>query len=211
MDKLKPILFNTDMVRAILDGRKSVTRRVVKSKNHIRNIDNYNGGYQGRYIMTNLLDGIPREFTEMLLPRYRVGDILYIRETCWKGYDNEYHFAADYIYGTKQLCKDIKVIPSIHMPKEAARVFLKVPGVRCERLQGISEAQIKAEGIDTCSHCYHFNGECKDFRATRECKLQSAFIKIWNSTIKKQDLSKYGWQANPWVWVIEFERVNFDG
>lgn len=181
--KAKPILFNTDMVRAILDGRKSVTRRVAKSKNHIRNIDNYNGGYQGRYIMTNLLDGIPREFTEMLLPRYRIGDILYVRETWSKINDifiyaeNTKHF--EQIATQEKFTGVIKWHPSIHMPKEAARIFLKVTAVWVERLRDITEEQAIKEG---------FNSR-KEFI--------SAILKMYPERTE-----------DSWVWVYEFERVN---
>ncbi len=217
----KPILFNTEMVRAILDGRKTATRRVVKpqpckeSDRFVKFIHSEDFGWEARF-GNNVSNAVCDRKMQL-----DVGDILYVRET-WGCYEkdwgdaNYFVYKADYPDGAKgywyepeqiNWCDLPKWRPSIHMSKEAARMFLKVTGVRCERLQDISEAEIKAEGIDTCSHCYHFNGECKDFRAARECKLQSAFIKTWNSTIKKQDLAKYGWEANPWVWVYEFERV----
>lgn len=204
----KPILFNTEMVRATLDGRKTATRRI--NKNFIPQEAEW--GYtaftpKGCISCRGYFEsGYGEKFYK--LP-YQDGDILYVRET-WSPVwvrPKRYQYKA-----SPEVSENVPIswYPSIHMPKGAARIFLKVTGVRCERLQDISEAQIKAEGIDTCSHCYHFNGECKDFRAARECKLQSAFIKTWNSTIKKQDLAKYGWTANPWVWVYEFERVNVD-
>ncbi|OQA48405.1 MAG: hypothetical protein BWY46_01412 [Firmicutes bacterium ADurb.Bin300] len=214
----KPILFNTEMVRATLDGRKTVTRRVVKDLPDCDFIElelNPEVCYDGDLEKTAVHCGLYATFEShgdyivdfpVRKSPYQVGDILYARET-WSPVwvrPKRYQYKA-----SPEVSENVPIswYPSIHMPKEAARIFLKVTGVRCERLQDISEAQIKAEGIDTCSHCYHFNGECKDFRAARECKLQSAFIKTWNSTIKKQDLSKYGWQANPWVWVYEFEKV----
>lgn len=87
--------------------------------------------------------------------------------------------------------------PSIHMPKEAARIFLRVTNVRVERLQEITTNQIEQEGVETeCPHV--LNGEEKKY----------AFQNLWNSTIKKSDLDRYGWNANPWVWVIEFERCD---
>ena len=85
--------------------------------------------------------------------------------------------------------------PSIHMPKEAARIWLKVTDVRVERLQEITSEQICREGVEV-EYPHALNGEEKRY----------AFSTLWNSTIKKADLDRYSWDANPWVWVIEFER-----
>lgn len=174
----KPILFNTDMVRAILDGRKTVTRRVIK----------FPEGMTGRLSESGATDhifypgGIKR-------PLYRTGDILYVRET-WNEYLNneniEYCYLADIQNITYVDMDDepIKWKPSIHMPKTAARIFLKVTDVRVEKLQDMSAEQALKEGFNSA---YEFNV-------------------LWDKTIKKQDLDKYGWNANPWVWVYEFER-----
>ncbi len=86
--------------------------------------------------------------------------------------------------------------PSIHMPKEAARIWLKVTNVRVERLQDITVEDALAEGMDKY---IRLNGELD------ENSIITSFIGIWNSTIKKSDLDRYGWEANPYVWVIEFE------
>lgn len=92
--------------------------------------------------------------------------------------------------------------PSIHMPKEAARIWLKVTDVRIERLQDVTEDGAKAEGaIDNRGFIHSPENEYDRIHTARE-----HFIKIWNSTIKKFDIDRYGWDANPWVWVIEFER-----
>lgn len=105
--------------------------------------------------------------------------------------------------------------PSIHMPKEAARIWLKVTNVRVERLQEITEDQTEEEGFLFTPPCLHMTGEnyCDiDGPCTSEIKYcdmgaGELFGKVlWNSTIKKSDLDSYGWDANPWVWVIEFER-----
>ena len=94
--------------------------------------------------------------------------------------------------------------PSIHMPKEAARIWLKVNGVRVERLQEITEEQAKAEGaIDNRGFIHSPYNEYDSIHTAKEHYKQ-----IWNSTIKKSDLDRYGWDANPWVWVIEFERCD---
>lgn len=189
----KPILFNTDMVRAILDGRKTVTRRVIKLDSH----DDPNE--------------IGSEFVEeMYEPPYKIGDILYVRET-WEHFDCEhcdgntltneplyddcpneqggcYFYRADGV----SLDGDARWHPSIHMPKEAARIFLRVTGVRAERLQDINYFGCIDEGISYKQY---------------EKEIIKDFSELWNTTVKKSDLEKYGWNANPWVWVIEFERL----
>ncbi len=97
----------------------------------------------------------------------------------------------------------IKWQPSIHMPKEAARIFLRVTGVRVERLQDITLDDAIAEG---CQGKFIGSGECVG--AGWEILPEDEFADLWDSTIKKSDLDKYGWDANPWVWVIEFERIS---
>lgn len=92
--------------------------------------------------------------------------------------------------------------PSLHMPKDAARIFLRVTNVRVERLQDITVEDALAEGMDKY---IRLNGELD------ENSIITSFIGIWNSTIKKSDLDRYGWNANPWVWVIEFERCEKPG
>lgn len=186
---IKPILFNTEMVQAILDGRKTCTRRVVKlPKNMSGRPVGKNGDIGFMY-----LGGIKR-------PPYQQGDILYVRETWCKGsWMNEkerYYYKAD--------DDDFHCVwhPSIHMPKEAARIWLKVTDVRVERLQKITEDGAKAEGaIDNRGLIHSPENEYDRIHTARE-----HFIEIWDSTIKKSDLDRYGWDANPWVWVIEFER-----
>lgn len=184
---IKPILFNTEMVRAILDGRKSCTRRVVKFP-----VNRYTNNVpladkvvlqELRCDKANFLEK-PFFCFGMNLP-YQPGDILYVRET-WKKAPNGYYYYEDW---QKNDIADItKWKPSIHMPKEAARIWLKVTDVRVERLQEMTDDDAEAEG-------------CFDYTSTA-----LGFPDVWNSTIKKSDLDRYGWNANPWVWVIEFEQ-----
>ncbi len=209
----KPILFNTEMVQAILENRKTVTRRAIKLEN------GYHLEGNGSEVTENIkLFGSDtlfyngEETNETLKPPYKVGDILYIRETFNDIETDTILYAADkdFIeYGCKEVDEylfmesDIKWKPSIHMPKEAARIFLKVTGVRVERLQDITEEQAIKEGcIDTRGFIHSYDNEYSNSHSALK-----AFIELWNGTIKKQDLDKYGWEANPWVWVIEFERV----
>lgn len=194
---IKPILFNTDMVRAILDGRKSCTRRICKDANEytVPDMEFYNADKR-TYAVHNFVD---KEHTEQLSTAERTcpictGDILYVRET-WKEAPKGYYYYED--WQRNDIADITKWKPSIHMPKEAARIWLKVMNVRVERLQEISAESALAEGADKYIHT---NG------GLDENMTITSFIGIWNSTIKKSNLDRYGWDANPWVWVIEFER-----
>lgn len=199
----KPILFNTEMVKAILDGRKTVTRRLVKPKSKnacgfyatFRKSDN---AFMGVYDY----DENERQFDNSQTPPACIDDILYVRETWSEGYEEGTYIykADDKLAELPEFKESSKMIyrPSIHMPKEAARIFLKVKDVRVERLQDMSEEEARKEGTP---HGPLFEGG--DFEIT----ALSKFPRLWNSTIKKADLERYGWEANPWVWVIEFERV----
>ena len=190
---IKPILFNTDMVRAILDGRKSCTRRICKDANEytVPDMEFYNADRR-TYAVYNFVD---KEHMEQLSTAERTcpictGDILYVRET-WKEAPKGYYYYEDW---QKDDIADVtKWNPSIHMPKEAARIWLKVTDVRVERLQEITEVQAQAEG-------------CNSGLLTGACTARGQFEDLWNSTIKKSDIDRYGWNANPYVWVIEFER-----
>lgn len=206
----KPILFNTEMVRAILEDRKTVTRRLVKFLN------GKNPNWTG-YIKDGLtLYNGTNEPCNKPAP-FKLGDILYVRETWSDHYvpDEEGRAKLEYCYKADGI--DIKAeclpgennrwYPSIHMPKEAARIFLRVKDVRVERLQGMTEEDALKEGIhyDECPAGFTW----KQHTSMTDCHTSAvgAFEYLWNSTIKKSDLALYGWDANPWVWRIEFERI----
>ena len=213
MERIRPILFNTEMVRAILAGRKTVTRRVVKQV--VWEDFVCEGGKMLHYFdqKRNIFE------SPIYKAPYQVGDILYVRETWNYGYietsdepgnseewfeplqlDEEhgtyiealsrYFYKADDAPGS-----DVGMVwrPSIHMPKEVARIWLKVTDVRVERLQEATNPIKYPHGKDNTIIREGFKRTCD-------------FIDCWNSTIKKSDLDKYGWNANPWVWVTEFER-----
>ena len=204
----KPILFNTDMVRAILENRKTATRRVVKpqptpdeTKPHqvCKNI----GDGTCFYFDCPGFDGVgPYKL------RYRTGDVLYVRET-WLSYEQDhiidgkkYAYKADETSESDRIRKEYgyKWHPSIHMPKEAARLFLRVTDVRVERLQEITEEQAESEGL--------YKGWTATERSSMATTAKQAFMWVWDSTVKPADRALYGWTANPWVWVIEFERIS---
>ena len=250
MSRVLPILFNGDMVRAILDGRKTVTRRLIKPKQLIGILpDKCKNGMpeeflkEKKHMFKPYCDMSDAELIKTAYnPPYQSEDILYVRET-WRvgAWDiRNQMIAFDYKDGT---CGELTYIhdrelferlvnqsredarkakceyngvdfiwekgkspccwhPSIHMPKEAARIWLKVKDVRVERFQEITEEQAKAEGaIDNRGFIHSPDNEYNSIHTAKE-----HFKQIWNSTIKKSDLDRYGWDASPWVWVIEFER-----
>lgn len=203
----KPILFNTEMVRAIQNGTKTVTRQVAfpnKDLHEFKHKDYPNGWwYRGRAAKSwdSILHCI-----ELEKPcKYKIGDILYVRETWarvseWVDIDPEVGLLDGWIYKAdwSEEVEAPKWRPSIHMPKEAARIFLRVTGVRVERLQDITDEDMVRD-FARCPEAVNAVGKSvgKDVLAKT----------VWNSTVKKSDLDKYGWAANPWVWVIEFEKV----
>lgn len=203
---MKPILFNAEMLRAILDGRKTVTRRVVNCK-HLRGLENLTA----------------EKIQRACIAPCSIGDILYVRET-W-GYDkNMWIYRADFSdEDLEKIACITKWHPSIHMPREAARIFLRVTDVRVERLQdsftkhGGTIFEICAEGInipEECRDCIDTYGSpcCIDTTEDdgSECGMldypRSDFADLWDSTVRNTDREHYGWAANPWVWVIAFER-----
>lgn len=192
---IKPILFNTKMVRAILDGRKDATRRIVKGFIPDDAVWGYTAFTPKGYISCRgtFADGYGEKFFKLPCES---GDILYVRET-WMDYAGLTMYKADCdIYRLDSLnFAGFVWHPSIHMPKGAARIWLKFTDVRVERLQDITSEQISREGVEV-EYPHVLNGEEKRY----------AFSTLWNSTIKKSSLDRYGWDANPWVWVIEFER-----
>lgn len=222
---IKPILFNTEMVMAILDGRKTCTRRICKDANEytVPDMDFYNADRR-TYAVHNFAD---KEHMEQLSTVERTcpicpGDILYVRETVWQkiGYylDIDGETKPSWYNEFKYVASDEKPEtgwnyswakrPSIHMPKEAARIWLKVTDVRVERLQDITPKGAESEGVGNLFYDDIGYGE-KNYGTEVDPEYGIAkeqFAWLWESTIKKSDIDRYGWDANPWVWVIEFER-----
>lgn len=194
---MKPILFNTEMVRAILDDRKTVTWRVIKYKHSVdptKTLDDFIGTSDPQLLVS--------------CAPYKTDDVLWVRETWFfeDHYYDESEGSALYRYVYRASRPDYPVgvpgwRPSIHMPKEAARLFLRVTGVRVERLQDMNLDDFLKEGV--CLLPEAFNDPDNAYHQAKR-----RFSAIWNSTIKKPDLDCYGWNANPWVWVIEFERID---
>ncbi len=204
---IKPILFNAEMVRAVLDGRKTVTRRKID----VDTANQFDVEHDGKTVACYINPETGDCYSPTEICKYQPGDILYVRET-WKTKCSECEEecsgmcnAPYYVYKADCQNTEGKWRPSIHMPKEATRIWLKVTDVRAERLQEMTQVDFMNEGVNTCKNCAS-KDYCLGLSSTRICYLKSDFIKVWDTTLKKSDLDRYGWNANPWVWVIEFER-----
>ena len=210
---MKPIIFSTPMVQAILDGRKSMTRRVVKLPQwvwvHDESLDQFgfqtgNGYGDGGIIGPNDLVG--------LISHYQPGDILWVRETWakisdWSDVCPETGMFDGYIYKADwpSSGEHPKWRPSIFMPREAARIFLRVTNVRAERVQDITEDDAIAEGVGDLffEEIGYSNNPKYDLLMEWKTLEREQFELLWNSINAKRG---FGWDSNPWVWVIEFER-----
>lgn len=222
--KLKPILFNSEMVKAILKNRKIVTRRAIKNieiivENNMVSIYKINKDreVQGEPTFNAPFNINTKRWLVKEYAPYKVGDILYVRETgmiqsmknfgkkvkmLFKADNSLVEFSvSDEEYERLSKWELLKRWLSPYwLTKETARIFLKVIDVRFERLQDITIRDIEREGLYceppyTKEHYAYATG------------MRIHWTKLWNSTIKKQDLDQYGWEANPWVWVIEFKKV----
>lgn len=222
--KERPILFTGPMVRAILEGRKTVTRRVMKPQ------PDFLGSMVDPNTPFKALDaGL---HARIICPYGEPGDRLWVWETWHVGKPHDKTAPADILAPLLAEGRGITVLytaggwqsvgpagreepiypddqplpdwagkgrPSIHMPRWACRILLEITAVRVERLQDISEVQARAEGITDggCSNCgNHEPCGC-------ECPAPSAvdsFVHLWRST-------GGNWESNPWVWVVEFKRV----
>lgn len=187
-----PIRFNTHMVRAILDGEKTSTRRIIEGINKQKN---------------NLLNDI-KEI-------YRLGQTLYVKETwCdrWlpDGYLNgreRYGYKADCVetqysygyWGDAEKGKHGIWKPNTFMPKEAARIYLKVTDIDTQRLQDITENQAKSEGVFLSKYYIEEN---------LTPNYIALFKGIWNLMLSNKNYNLYNWEINPWVWAIQFEVVD---
>ena len=180
--KERPILFSAPMVRAILDGRKTQTRRIVKQK-HLPFLENITG---------NFLDG---KWDQRPFPYGKPGDRLWVRETfCYHDDLAMYLYKADDV-----TCCKWK--PSIHMPRIASRILLEVVNVRVERLNDISEEDAIAEGINLPSPYVGIGMDGEVIESETISWMPSDYYKeLWESIN-----GPGSWDLNPWVWVVEFK------
>ncbi|KYQ82514.1 hypothetical protein AWW72_18075 [Acinetobacter sp. NRRL B-65365] len=229
--KERPILFNTEMVRAILEGRKTQTRRLVKPQPTV--CDEDRGGHWWPsnavqsmvHVEKELQDykGLWRGLIETCNPFGEVGDQLWVRETWYqkgtvgRSYpdDDEYQFfghkqAAYVADGEAPNDWTVKKRPSIHMPRWASRIQLEITNIRIERLKDISEADAIAEGMTFTDYGQNHFGNpnpgwlWKQSSNHDQCLMTArhAFGNLWESIN-----GKGSWDENPWVWVVEFNLI----
>lgn len=219
--KERPALFSGAMVRATLEGRKTVTRRAIKPQPPEGHkwrgwvVDSTCSKEIGSASWDEAGGPLRRNATYARCPYGKPGDRLWVRETCFindyreasvpeqERADCEIHYRADGIPDFEGEEELIRWRPSIHMPRWASRILLEVTDVRVERLQDISDKEIEAEGIDLDAladgqdrydMCHAGSGA--DGRPT----LRTAWRELWEST-------GGDWDTNPWVWVVEFKRI----
>lgn len=203
LPKERGMIFNAEMVKALLDGRKVQTRRPMKVKPDGITKGPTSIPYKFNRQNHPLISF--RGIDEIKCPFGKVGDRIYVRETfcfdnkdyvqtykdeTWRGLPDR--FTAETFYRATEEIPDMfpRWTPSIHMPRWASRITLEITNVRVERLQEISEEDAKSEGV---------NGWHPDIPATR-ASHKDVFHKLWDSI--------YGsWSANPWVWVVEFKVI----
>lgn len=223
--KQRPIIFNTEMVRAILDGRKTQTRRSLKVQPQVMNTiigdrlvikDPLNTDAYLDFINAKSTSRITR-----LCPFGEVGDQCYVRET-WRQFNSSDECGCSeapcscpsngtVLFKASHDDGESKWKPSIHMPRSCARILLEVTAIRVERLNDISEQDAKAEGLQYSS-VYQQWGRVEKHSSHKPHsphwrwykKPQNAFKSLWNSIYEN-------WDANPWVWVIEFKVISTTG
>jgi len=189
--KERPILFSGEMVRAILDGRKTQTRRVIKP--------HPSSGVRWSPVVFAGHGGWTDGHGAPLRCRYGgPDDLLWVRET-WQ--DLRPH-QERVVYAATLGDVVTKWRPSIHMPRWASRITLRVVDVRVERLQGISHKDAQAEGI--YPNAAGYLNAASPFDGCLKHDYVTAFRSIWNSINAARG---YDWETNPWVWVVEFEKV----
>ena len=192
---VRPILFNSKMVKAILEGRKTQARMIVNATG----FENMRfAGMQGRFALFEICDDgsgghIP---FPVLRSKYEIGDVLYVKET-WKQVTggnagawllDAFLYKADEPHDTTWLMIEDRWHPSVHMPKKAARIWVKVTDIKVQKLNDMTIDDVLHEGASIV------NG-FDDFK------------KIWDSTVRKDLFDEQCWKANPYVWVIMFERI----
>lgn len=226
--KERPVIFNGEMVRAILDGRKTQTRRVMKVQPKQHDHKNYDAPWACKspnYYNTHEADWACRYCGEGIgmdgrsvyrCPFGQVGDRLWVRETfmgltgtgieATTGRFEGFTYRADTPAGSygDEVRKEygLKWTPSLHMPRKACRILLEITAVRVERLNDISEEDAKAEGVKPAGDMLP---DYPDTFLTPKgdfAAAKVAFQRLWQSIYGEES-----WAVNPWVWVIEFKRA----
>jgi hypothetical protein len=209
--KDRPVLFSAPMVRAILEGRKTVTRRIVKPVRGYEDCDtcrpdkaaaSHSVWWHGRFENVGVMQDCPYG---------KPGDRLWVRETFNRtnpgGEAGVYYYRADGKFpkciGGGKFTGGESWKPNIHMPRVASRILLEVVAVRVEQLQDISEEQSVAEGCQAVDGCkWHTFEEAAAGVPMHDHTALDAFEALWESINGEES-----WASNPWVWVVEFKKV----
>ncbi|MGT3215025.1 morphogenetic protein [Yersinia enterocolitica] len=199
----KPILFNADMVNAILSGRKTQTRRIMKvqpqvTEQRLRELGAWQDGFN---LSQQVNAAFQAGFIDVSCPLGKPGDQLWVRET-WNKHGGLLTYRADHDWieeMRKATVCPAKWVPSIHMPRWASRINLLITGVRVERLRDISQEDAQAEGMELTGWRPTYSDP--DSGGEYETPYDN-FAELWISIYGEES-----WQANPWVWVINFERM----
>lgn len=194
--KDRPILFSSAMVRAILDGRKTQTRRVVKPQP--RFATGCPCCTEERFLNSSQADRFSSKHWGFRCPYGDPGDHLWVRET-WVEYDDVIFFKAD------ENMEKFKWRPSIHMPLRASRITLEITDVRVERLQDISEEDAKEEGVGGKDTVTVSPITTKTYKQAFSIFWDNMHVGAWKNKVHKNGSR---WTDNPWVWVVCFRRVN---
>lgn len=216
---MKPILFSTEMVQAILEGRKTVTRQVINPQPERAHmvLDCNENERAFEFMCGSYKNGIIRDWSEMVKAPYWPGDVLWVREQFYVDYlsnipgtgrvryEDGTYMDITFDVARYGLMRRIQLrpglVPATSMPREAARIFIRVADIHPERLNTMILEDVEKEGLELLDDNI-LNLSCMSD------ELWNRWINTWNSTIKPADLSTYGWDANPWVWVIQFERIS---
>lgn len=221
---MKSVRFSTEEVQAVLEGRKTVMRRAIKPQPNIHFDTCTKPGYfnigENQWVCEECGGESDYNGRSKMKAPYQVGDVLWVQETwqeCCRNQDHsptihsKYCYCASLdsvIYGCIEECGTIcKWRPSNHIPEEAIRIFLNVTDVRVERLHDITEEQAEKEGCVKIPYkpaAGKFGG---DDMEEDEISARELYSELWDSTNKKKAIDEFGWNADPWVWVIEFKIV----
>jgi hypothetical protein len=215
--KERPVIFNGEMVRAILDGRKAQTRRVMKVQPKPSETRPGDFWFSSKKLesMVHVSDFMPGNspvtdchlfFQEHCCPFGQVGDRLWVRETWAEAgasapdltlYRANYPAHVPAGYENVPAAEEIRWRPSIHMPRWASRILLEITAVRVEQLNDISQEDAQAEGMELTG----WRPTYSDPDSGGECMTPyDNFAELWDSIYQN-------WSANPWVWAISFRRV----
>jgi hypothetical protein len=208
MKKEIPILFSSTMVQAIIAGRKTMTRRIVKPQ-PIDNTEVDGNFFHGNHKGYVKVDGHPnwqKQFAHEFA-NWKVGDILWVREAFSPVKANNFNGGKSTLFKAdvaENKFDGYKWKPSIHMPKEAARIWLEVTEVRVERLHDITEEDAIAEGVEKLNNWW------KDYTSDQDAYDMQTAMCSFDSLWKKIN-GEESWNENPWVWVVSFKVLSTTG